>query len=220
MRKTALIAGATGLVGSRLLEQLLRDERYGKVVVFVRRSVGMAHPKLEEHLIDFDQPGQWQELLRGDVLFLALGTTRARAGGKSAQYRVDHGYQYRVAEAASRNGVPVVVLVSSAGASEKSSFFYMRMKGQLEQDIARLPFRRLGIVRPGALTGPRHETRPGEKAGILVLRCLNRLGLLRRMRPVPAEVVARAMRHAAREDAPGVFTWELGEVFDLAGHPD
>jgi uncharacterized protein YbjT (DUF2867 family) len=215
--KKALIVGATGLVGSHLVKLMLEDVRFGEVTVFVRRPTGINHPKLREHLVDFSRPTEWQHLVKGDVLCLALGTTRAKAGGKKAQYQVDHGYQFQFAAAATRNMVPVLVLVSSAGASTGSSFFYMRMKGQLEQDVRGLVFQRTVIIRPGALTGPREENRPAEKIGVAVIRLLNRIGIMRKMRPIHGNTVAKAMVNACFREETGVHIAELQKVFKLAG---
>ena len=113
-QRTAIVIGATGLVGHELVQQLLQDQRFVRVVVLGRRNSGFVHARLEEHLISFDQPEQWRHLVKGDVLFSALGTTLKTAGSKEAQYKVDHTYQLEVAKAAAANGVPVYVLVSSA----------------------------------------------------------------------------------------------------------
>jgi uncharacterized protein YbjT (DUF2867 family) len=214
--KHALLIGATGLVGSHLLQLLLDDDRFKSVTVFVRRSTGITHPKMAEHLIDFDKPTEWHHLVKGDVIYLALGTTLARAGSKEAQYKVDHTFQYQFARAASEHGVPELVLVSSAGAGKKSGFFYMRMKAELERDIEKLSFKKKVFIRPGALTGPRQEKRMGEKIGIGVLRLVNGLGLFRKYRPIHAAVVANAMINATMAQTNGVKIYELERVFELA----
>ncbi len=214
--KNALLIGATGLVGSHLLPQLLADNRYQHVTIFVRRSTGISHPKLTEHLIDFGKPLTWQHLVTGDVIYLALGTTLGRAGSKAAQYLVDHTYQLRFASMAYENGVPALVLVSSAGARLKSKFFYMRMKAELERDIEALSFQQIVFIRPGALAGPRSENRTGEKFGVAVLRLVNSLGLFRKYRPIHADVVARAMINTTLTDTKGVKIFELERVFELA----
>src|SRR6476619_3817620 len=96
---TALVIGATGLVGNELVQQLLADDRFGSVVVFVRRTTGIQHSKLKELIINFDEPQNWNNLVKGDVLFSALGTTIKKAGSKEAQYKIDHNYQFEFARA-------------------------------------------------------------------------------------------------------------------------
>jgi uncharacterized protein YbjT (DUF2867 family) len=212
--RVAVIVGATGLVGSELLRQLLLHERFGSVVTLGRRTTGISHEKLREHVIDFEAPAAWSDLVRGDVLFSALGTTLRVAGSQAAQHRVDHGYQLRVAEAARRNAVETCVLVSSAGASPGARIFYSRMKGELERDVEALAFPRTRILRPGPLDGERREPRPGERLMLRVLRPLAPL-LPAKARPIPAAVVARAGIRAAREPAPGTLRYEAGELFSL-----
>lgn len=215
--KTALVIGATGLVGAELVHMLLRQEVFGKVRIFVRRSTGLQHPKLEEYIVDFDNPDPWQHLVTGEVLFSALGTTLRQAGSKQAQYKVDHGYQFAFAKAAAANGVNSYVLISSAGASLHSKIFYSRMKGELERDIRLLAFRSISIIRPGLLAGKRKQPRTGEELSFRVLNFLNRMGILKRYRPIPAAMVAKAMLNAATEETPGIQVYELEEVFQLAG---
>lgn len=216
---TALVIGATGLVGRALVDRLLAGPRFTQVHSFVRRPSLRQHERLVEHLIDFDQPAGYAGLVRGDVLFSALGTTIRQAGSEAAQYKVDHGYQLAFAQAAAANGVPCLVLVSATGASARSRVFYSRMKGELERDVQALGWRRLHILRPSFLDGPREASRPMERLGIAATNAINALGLLRRWRPVPADTVAQAMLQAAAlpEDAAGARIWELDAIFDLAG---
>ena len=105
-KKTAIVIGATGLVGEQLVRQLLEDDRYGTVKVFHRRTTGISHPKLVETVIDFDSPEEWKHLITGDELYSALGTTLKAAGSKEAQYKVDYEYQFQVAKIARENDVP------------------------------------------------------------------------------------------------------------------
>jgi uncharacterized protein YbjT (DUF2867 family) len=214
--KTALVIGATGLVGNELVKQLIDDKDFGKVVVFSRRTTGLTSSRLEEHIIDFDHPEQWQHLVKGDVLFSALGTTLAQAGSKKAQYNVDHSYQFQFAAAAARNAVPVYVLVSSAGANPKSRTFYMRMKGELERDVKELLFSSIILIKPGPLQGQRNQNRIGENIGVAVMRFFNRLGLFRKYRPIGGNEVAQAMINAYKRASAGVDSFELDELFVLA----
>ncbi len=214
--KTALVIGTTGLVGRRLVEQLLNDLAFEKVVVFARRSGGFQSTKLQEHIIDFDHPELWQHLVKGDVLFSALGTTLAKAGSKQAQYKVDYTFQYQFASAAAHNSVPVYVLVSSAGANPQSNFFYMRMKGELERDIKGLVFWSINIIKPGPLHGKRVESRPTEIIGLSIIRFFNGMGLFRKYRPISGEEVSRAMINVAKSVKPGFNEYGLDNLFKLA----
>src|SRR5512133_4142657 len=190
MGTRAVVVGATGLVGSELLRLLLADDRFAAVAVLGRRATGVRHPKLAEHVVDFDSPQAWAALVRGDVLFSALGTTIRVAGSQEAQYRVDHGYQLATARAARGNGVPAYVLVSSAGASPRARIFYSRMKGELERDVEALGFERTRILRPGMLDGDRREHRTAERLVLGILRPLSPV-LPASARPIHAAVVAR-----------------------------
>ena len=203
---TVVLIGATGLVGVEILCHLLPDPRVGAVVVLGRRTTGVAHTKLEEHVVDLGAPASWRDFVHGDVLVSALGTTIRAAGGQAAQYRVDHDYQLGVASEARRNGVEGCVIVSSAGASPSSRVFYSRMKGELERDVEALGFPRTRILRPGPLDGDRVESRPGERLMLGALRPLAPL-LPAAARPIPAAVVARAAIRAALDPAPGTIPY-------------
>jgi len=192
MGKVANLIGASGLVGQQLLQQLLAHPEFEKVRSFVRRPSGNVHPKLDELVIDFDQPENWSKLVKGDVLFSSLGTTIKTAKTKENQYRVDFTYQYEFAKAAAENGISAYVLVSSMGANPKSSVFYSRMKGELEVAVAKLNFRKCTIVRPSILDGDRKEQRTGEKIGLVISRVLTRF-ILKKYRPTPVDVLAAKM---------------------------
>ncbi|MEX2604924.1 MAG: NAD(P)H-binding protein, partial [Gracilimonas sp.] len=155
MNRTAIVIGATGLVGSQVLDQLLEDKSYQKVKVFHRRSTGVVHPKLEEHIVDFKELDSWKSLIAGDELYSALGTTIKKAGGQEAQYTIDFTYQYETAKAAAENGVKKFALVSSAGANPKSRAFYTKLKGELDEAVKELPFEVTVILRPSILAGNR-----------------------------------------------------------------
>jgi len=213
----AIVIGATGLVGSHLVQLLIKDERFTKVKVFVRRPLKELHIKIEEHIIDFDNVESWQSLVTGDVLFSCMGTTLAQAGSKESQYRVDYTYQHEFAKIASQNGVKKYVLISSAGANPKSGIFYSKIKGELDRDVQALPFETIAIIRPGVLDGNRSESRVGESISIEVLNVVGKLPFLKHWHPIHGRQVAQAMINAAFRKGEQVKIYTLGEVFELSG---
>ena len=208
----ALIIGATGATGKDLVTQLLADDTYSEVHCFVRKPLTLTHPKLHAHVVDFETPEAWADLLRGDVAFSCLGTTLAAAGSKEAQWRVDYDYQYNFAEHCRNNGVPTFVLVSAAGAKAQSKLFYNRMKGQLEDAVKALGFARLLIFQPSVLVR-KGSDRKGEQFGLKMIVFLNKLGLFKRYRPMPTSVLAEKMRKEVAIAPKGVHTFTLDEIF-------
>ncbi len=209
----AIVIGSTGMVGTQLIKQLVDSEDYSEVVSLVRQKGEMVHPKLTEIVVDFDRPEQWSGFVTGDVLFSTMGTTLAAAGSKESQYKVDFTYQYQTAEAAAKNGVKACVLVSSAGASAKSPVFYSKMKGELDEAVAKLGFVQLVILRPGQLWGDRKAKRPSEKMALKVMFALNKVGLFRKYKPIHASEVSKAMLAVVKTKRSGIFT--LDELFTL-----
>jgi uncharacterized protein YbjT (DUF2867 family) len=217
MNLTANVIGATGLVGKQLVKQLLENENFGKVRIFVRRSTGIQHPKLEQQIVDFGKAESWAKKLTGDVLFSALGTTLKQAGSKEKQYEVDFTFNLNFAQKANANGIKNFVLVSSIGANPKSSIFYTRIKGELDDEVANLDFKNLVILRPSSLTGDRDETRWMEKMSIPIARFVTQF-IFRKYRPISDETVAQAMINAVLKPDPKKTIWEGDEVFELAGN--
>ena len=199
----AIVIGATGAVGKELVRALLNDVRYTEVAVFVRRDPGVTHPKLTAHVINFEQPDTWRALVTGDVLFSALGTSLKQAGSKEAQRRIDYDYQHMFAEAAHANGVPHLVLLSSLGADSRSSIFYLRLKGELDDAVQRLGFDTVHIVRPPSLIRPETK-RPGETAVVKILQGLNAVGIAKNLAPMSVDTVARCMMEIGTESRGGV----------------
>lgn len=212
--KTALVIGATGATGKNLVAQLLADAAFDNVHVFVRRDVEIHHDKLHVHIVDFDKMDEWKDQLKGDVLFSALGTTIKKAGSQQAQWKIDYTYQFEVAKAAKENGVEVMALVSSAWATADSKVFYTRMKGQLEEDVKKLGFRSLSIMRPPSLIR-KNTDRFGERISVCLLQALNKIGLLRSIRPMPTAQVAKAMIAMTKEGKEGVFTLEPKDLWNI-----
>ena len=214
--KTAIVIGATGLVGSHLVGLLLKDRRFELVKVFARRSLNISNDKLEEHIVNFDEPDKWKKLITGDVLYSAMGATLKAAGSKDEQYKTDYTYQCEVAKIAATNCVDEYILVSAAGASKASKIFYLRMKGELEEAVKKLPFDTIHIMRPGMLAGERVRVRTGEQLGIGVMNVLSMLPGLGSLKPIQGNDVARAMINATFRRVTGIHTYTLGQVVKLA----
>lgn len=215
MNITSNVIGATGLVGKQLVQQLLNDNRFETVRIFVRRDTGLKHPKLEQQIVDFAQSETWKEQLTGDVLFSALGTTLKQAGSKEKQYEIDFTFNLNFAQKAKENGIENYVLVSSVGADSKSSVFYTRMKGELDEAVSKIGFENLSILRPASLTGNRENRRVAEEISVPVLNLLTRF-VMKNYRPISGETVAKAMINAALNKNQSKTIWEGAEVFNLA----
>ncbi|MBB4077534.1 uncharacterized protein YbjT (DUF2867 family) [Lewinella aquimaris] len=205
-KKTALLLGASGLVGQHLLDKLLAHAAYQKVVAPTRRSLHRTHKKLENPLIDFNNLGRYPELFRCQDVFIALGTTIKKAGSEEAFRRVDHDYILNAAILAQKKGANQCLLVSAAAADSESRFFYNRVKGETEEDITRLDFWAIHIFRPGVLVGNREEARIGERvaAGITTLLRSISPALLGDYNPTNADTLAQRMIEAAQAISPGV----------------
>jgi uncharacterized protein YbjT (DUF2867 family) len=216
MNKTAIIIGATGLVGNHLLQLLLEDENFSCVKIFVRRKTGIENPKLKEFVIDFNDIEHYSADITGDVLFSCLGTTLKQAGSKEAQYKVDYTYQYTFADLASKNGVQHYLLVSSTGADATSAFFYSKIKGELEQSIKQMPFEKIVIVQPSVLKGERNENRIGEKIGAAIIDGLSKIiPPLKKYRSIKGAKVSHALvRFYKLENRQKCQVYKLDELFN------
>ena len=210
----ALIIGATGATGKDLVTQLLNDDAYIEVHCFVRKPMSITHPKLHAHVVNFETPETWAELLHGDIAFSCLGTTFSQAGSKEAQWRVDYDYQWQFAERCRKNSVSAFVLVSSVGADAKSSMFYNKMKGKLEDAVKTLNFPKLLIFQPSLLVRE-HSDRTGENISMKVINFLNKIGLFKPYKPMPTSVLAEKMIKAAKDTKQGTHTFTLDKIFEL-----
>lgn len=164
MSKSALVIGATGLVGSSLLDKLLRSDHYDKVKVLSRRKLS-AHDKMEVIILnDFDKMNEVKDQLKADDVFCCIGTTMAKAKDKESFRKVDYKYPAALAEITSGNGAEKFLLISALGADKNSSIFYNQVKGQVEEAIQHQDLKEIHILRPSLLLGPRDEKRIGEDA--------------------------------------------------------
>lgn len=195
MPKHALVAGASGLVGRHLVDDLLAGPTYSTVSVLVRKPLPQSHSKLRQIETDFSDLSALGSRLEAQDVFCCLGTTMRTAGSKDAFRRVDYAYPLALGQAAQQRGALQFLTVSSLGADPHARSFYLRTKGELEEALHALGFTSLVIVRPSLLLGARDETRPSEALAKAALRLLSPLlrGSLSKVRPIRAATVARAM---------------------------
>lgn len=208
----AIIIGATGATGKFLVESLLKDKHYESVVIFVRKTTGITHPKLTEHLIDFSAIDSYKDLIVGDVFFSCLGTTLQIAGTKENQWKIDFDIPLKFAQIAKENQVKSFVLVSAYGVSPNSKMFYPRMKGELEVQITALNFEQLVIFRPGALIRPESD-RVAERFMVAALKKTNKIGLFKKFRPLSVELLAEKLAKAPKVLSEGIYILELDTIF-------
>lgn len=213
MGKTAIVIGATGLVGSALVNQLAAAEHIDKVITCNRRPVSHASSKVFNQVVDFERLEDFTTLFNSDYLFSCLGTTRKQAGSIESQRKVDLTYQFKTAKIAAKNGVKHYLLVSSSGANAKSNNAYLRMKGELEQKIQTLPFERISIFQPSLLLGQRPDFRLGEKLGSLILPILCRIPGLQKFHPITGNQVAAKMLWVSQQSGQSIEWFRLDEIF-------
>lgn len=216
--RTALIAGASGLVGGHCLDMLLKSDRYSQVISVGRRDLPLLHPKLEQRIVNFDDLKREAPNLVADDVYCCLGTTIKSAGSKEAFYKVDHTYVTRLAELTASKGASQFMVVSAMGADKNSMFFYNRTKGEMEDDVQRLNFSSVHIFRPSLLLGEREEERTGEELAAKVMGPLSNLmvGPLQKYKPIEAEDVAKSMLYAASQNKPGVFVYASDAIAGMA----
>lgn len=213
MSLTAVVLGATGLVGSELVRLLLSSDQYARVITVSRRPLNLQSDKLESCVVDFECLDEIADHIRGDVLFSCLGTTKKQAGSIAAQRVVDHDYQLQVARLAAANGVAHYCLVSSSGANSASASAYMKMKGELEDAVKQLNFQRTSFFQPSLLLGEREHMRLGESLGAVFVPWLCRLPMLQRYRPIEGREVAEKMLQVSLAAGSGLAVFNLQEVF-------
>lgn len=194
----ALVLGGTGASGQEIVKLLLNDSHFSRVSIFVRRKVDIEHEKLDIHQIDFSRLNEYKDLVKGDILFSALGTTKSDAGSKEKQYLVDYTFQYEFAKMASDNGVPHYSLISSLGANKRSLFFYPKIKGELEESVKLLPFNTIQIFQPPSLIRQKELMRAAEKLSVIFFNRLTALGVLKSLKPLHVKDLALKMINEAK----------------------
>lgn len=215
--KTALVIGATGLTGKHLVKLLLESDDYQSVVIFTRRKLDLDHPKLLTHIVDFDKMQEWGDLISGDDVFSAMGTTIKQAGSKQAFYKVDYTYPANFIEQAMTNGASRLFLISAPGINTKSPVFYNRVKAQLEEYLSSLNYATSVYFRPSIIYGDREHSRLGEQLGERLLGFSSRwIPGMKKYQPISGQELARAIVNCACSDLPkGQHIYEWAEIFKL-----
>ncbi|MBZ0200835.1 MAG: oxidoreductase [Ignavibacteriaceae bacterium] len=219
MNKTALLIGATGLIGSRCLNYLLSDDSYSSIKIITRRSLNNRNEKLIEYVADFEQLEKQREAFVCDDLFCCLGTTLKKAGSRTNFIKVDFEYPYRSAELALMSGAKQFLLVSSLGANKNSKTFYLKIKGEVEEAVSKLNFASVIIFQPSLLLGKREEVRTGERIGEILGKIFSPilLGGLKKYKPIEADTVAKVMVLCANSNYKGINVIQSDEISMKAG---
>ncbi len=217
-KQTAIIIGASGLVGKSCLALLLASGRYAQVIAVTRRPLDVSDKRFRNLVVDFDNLERSADQLRADDIYCTLGTTIRHAGSKEAFRKVDFSYPLRFAELAVHNGARQFILISSVGASSSSSAYYLRVKGELEDALAKLPFQSQHFLRPAMLDGHREDKRLREEVGVIFSHAIQFLlvGRWRKYRAIKVTDVARAMLIVADRGLSGVHIYESNEIQKLA----
>jgi len=219
MEMKAVLLGASGLIGSSLLGQLLASPHYSEVLVLVRKPLNQQHPKLKVLVVDFDKLNDYAENLKTDVVFCCLGTTKKKTPDQENYRKIDYQYPLDMGWIAYTNGAAQYHLVSSLGANPQSSIFYSRLKGEVERDLKTIPFKTIHIYRPSLLDGERKESRLGERLMIYAMRALNPLliGGLKKYRSIRIDRVAAAMLNQSLVDKRGIFIHQSDQLLEGKG---
>lgn len=241
MGRTAIILGASGLVGAEVVKQLLADidasesgsrnqstsvvnypkgldPGFEKIKIFVRKPIAITHPKLVQIIVDFDTIGNYSDSIKGDVVFCCMGTTIATAGSKDAFIKVDYTYPLEFAKIAKQNEVGNFLLISSIGADKTASNFYLKVKGDIELALEKLNFESLIIVRPSMLLGDRKESRFAESMGKVFMKLFSFafIGKLKKYKAIQASAVAKAMIHLSKMKIKGSTIFLSDELQQIA----
>ena len=200
--KTALIFGSSGLIGSYLLDLIIKDNNYNKIKLFVRSESKVVNSKIEIIKVDFDNLENYKNSIIGDDCFFCIGTTRKNTPDKNEYIKIEYNLPLDVAKLAKSNSINNFIYISSLGANSNAAGLYLKNKGQTEEELIKLNFSNLSILRPSILLGKRRENRIGEKIGIFVMKTLSPLflGKMKKYKPIKVEHVAKTMLQVAKKD--------------------
>lgn len=200
--KSAIILGATGLTGSLLLQKLLKDPRYYKIILFTRRSVGFENPKIQEHIVDLFELEKYKAQFKADEVFCCVGSTQKKTPNKKVYKKVDYGIPVSAAKLCAENQIGTIVVVSALGAKPSSKFFYNRIKGEMERDVLSQKIENTYLLRPSLISGDREEKRPFEFLWKQVMKTTDFLmfGPMKKFRAIHPEKIVKTMIHVTNHD--------------------
>ena len=215
--KTALIFGSSGLIGSYLLDLIVNDNNYSKIKLFVRSEPVNTSSKIEIIKTDFNNLKNHKDSIFGDVCFFCIGTTKKNTPDKNEYINIEYNLPVEVAKIAKSNSVNNFIYVSSIGANTNASGLYLRNKGWVEEELKKLNFLKLSIMRPSILLGNRKENRVGEKIGIFIMKTLSPLflGKMKKYKPIKVENVAKTMLHVVQNDYQKTI-FESDEIIEIS----
>tara|TARA_Y100001970_G_scaffold37520_1_gene46385 strand:+ start:889 stop:1545 length:657 start_codon:yes stop_codon:yes gene_type:complete len=205
--KSAILFGSTGLVGNHLLNLLIQNDQYSKIRIFTRKEISNKNPKLEVHIIDFDQIKDYASLISGNDCFFSIGTTKKQTPDKMNYINIEYELPVKIAKIAKKNNVESFVYVSSGGANENSKNLYLQNKGRAEREIIKQSFNFTAIIQPSLLLGYRNETRLGESIAQFIFKKLSFLfiGKLRPFKAIPAIDVAKSIMRIIKNKNTGIY---------------
>ncbi|MEH6657950.1 NAD(P)H-binding protein [Leeuwenhoekiella marinoflava] len=197
MSKTAIILGITGLTGNLLAQTILADSRYDKLISFHRRKSGIAHPKLEEHVVDVLDLEKQGSLFQGDIVFCCIGTTQSKTSDKETYKQIDYGIPVSAARLCKQSNIPQFIAISALGANPKSSVFYNKVKGEMERDVLKQNLQETYLLQPALLAGDREEKRTTEKLAIQAFKIFNLflIGPLKKFQSIKPEALVATMQY-------------------------
>ena len=211
----AIVIGATGATGRELIKKLLQNSVIKNILVFTRKKLDVSSPKLDVHVINFAEIDKYRNIINGDILFSALGTTLKDAKSKTKQFEVDYTYQFNLSKISSENNVKTLSLVSSSGANENSLFFYPKIKGLLESSVKKLSFENIQIYQPSFLIRQSDVMRSNEKIGIFIFKALNSVGILNSLGPLPvAKLADKMVNESLKKHPQRVMVFENKDIID------
>ena len=215
----AVVIGASGLIGSHLVEQMLQDDSFTGIRLLVRKKLSFDHPKLQQQVIDFNDINDYSiKFGEGDTIFCCVGATNKKVKGDLAAYaKVDFDIPVNAARIGASKNFKRFLIVSSVGADKNSGNFYLKLKGRTEEALKKFKFDSISIFRPGQLLGKRNEHRRGEKILQASTKFLSRLlfGSLKKYHSIKAEDVARSMIAESKEAKTGIHILEYKEMITL-----